>query len=210
MTLVVAGVAVMLLITFTPMFVAWRRHTARGVRLRAFATAAGWRYRVKDVAVSPVWYRGTPFRTGKDRKATHVLSGRHRDRDVTGFEYSYRSGNSTRRFTVVTLPLPMRGPTLELTRDRPRLVGQDLQLESDEFNAAFRVTADDDRFAYDVLHPRMMDFLLANDRGLPVRFERAELLTWCGGPMAEDRLLGMADHLCDILDRVPAHAWRTP
>lgn len=46
----------------------------------------------------------------------------------------------------------------------------------------------------------MMDFLLTGDRGLPVRFERADLLTWCGGPMA--------DHLCDILDRVPAHAWR--
>jgi hypothetical protein len=209
MTLVVVGVTVMLLITFTPIFVAWRRHKARGVRLRAFAASAGWRYRPKDVAVSPVRYLGTPFRTGKERQATHVLSGRHRDRDVTGFEYSYRSGTTTYRFSVVTLPLPTRGPTLELTRERRRLVGQDLQLESDEFNAAFRITADDDRFAYDVLHPRMMDFLLANHRGLPVRFERADLLTWCGGPMAEDRLLGMADHLCDILDRVPTHAWRT-
>lgn len=211
MAVILAISTLILALTFTPMLVTWRRHRARSTRLRAFATEQGWRYLEKDKGLIPVRYLGTPFRTGNERTAAHVLSGTHRDREVTGFEYSYRTAGSTCQFTVVTLPLPSRGPTLELARERlaHRLRGRDLQLESDEFNAAFRIDADDDRFAYAVLHPRMMEFLLADGRSrdLPVRFERRDLLTWCGGPMSEDRLLGMADYLCDVLDRVPAHAW---
>lgn len=214
MAITIGTSAVLIALTFTPMFVAWLRHRARATRLREFATRTGWRYREKDKGVIPIRYLGTPFRIGNERMARHVLSGTHRDREVTGFEYSYRKGTSTHRFTVVTVPLPAWGPTLELGRERlaHRVRGRDLQLESDEFNAAFRIDTSDDRFAYDVLHPRMMAFLLADGRAqeLPVRFERRDLLTWCGGPMAEDRLLGMADYLCDVLDHVPAHAWVRP
>lgn len=210
--LLVAAVTLLLVLPFAPMAVAWRRHKARAVRLRAFAAEAGWRYTEKDKSLIPIRYVGTPFRIGNERMARHVLSGTHRDREVTGFEYSYRKGTSTHRFTVVTLPLPAWGPTLELGRERlaHRVRGRDLQLESDEFNTAFRIDTSDDRFAYDVLHPRMMEFLLADGRTqeLPVRFERRDLLTWCGGPIDPDRLAGMADYLCDVLDHVPAHAWR--
>lgn len=41
-----------------------------------------------------------------------------------------------------------------MSRAMGKLVGDDVQLESDEFNRAFRVTSDNRRFATDVLHAR--------------------------------------------------------
>ena len=39
----------------------------------------------------------------------------------------------------------------------------DIDFESSEFSDRFHVKSSDKRFAYGVIHPRMMDFLLAND-----------------------------------------------
>lgn len=59
--------------------------------------------------------------------------------------------------------------------------GDDIELESEEFNAAFQVFGDQPRFAYDVLHPRMMRFLL--DRGYQsIRMDGTVLVVWPGRP----------------------------
>lgn len=213
---IAAGIAVIVLSLWAvPILVSARRHRARSTRMRAFAADIGWRYTEQDRGLLPVRFLGTPFRTGNERIATHVLSGAHRDQSVVCFEYSYRAHKRTNRYTVVTLSLPASGPTLEVGQERlgHRVLGlagvRDLQLESDEFNAAFRIGTDDERFAYDVLHPRMMEFLLIDERArhLPVRLERGDLLTWTGGPTTADRVTWMADYLCDVLDRVPSHVW---
>jgi hypothetical protein len=195
------------------LLVARRRHRAKAARMREFADEVGWHYRELDKGLIPVRYLGTPFRTGTERKASHVLSGTYRERGLFAFEYSYRAKNSTYRFTVVTVALPASGPTLEVSREHLghkvlNLAGRrDLQLESDEFNSAFRVDTSDDRFAYAVLHPRMMEFLLANGQ-LPFRFERGDLLTWHQHPIEPAHVPGMADYLSDVLDRVPGFVWK--
>jgi len=50
-------------------------------------------------------------------------------------------------------------------------------LESEEFNRAFKIKTAQNKFAYDVLHPRMMEWMLADQRAIrfPFRFERS---TW--------------------------------
>ena len=42
-----------------------------------------------------------------------------------------------------------------------RLSGNDIDMESEEFNRAFTVSCPDRKFASDVLHPQLMEFLLA-------------------------------------------------
>jgi hypothetical protein len=88
---------------------------------------------------------------------------------------------------------------------------RDLQLESDEFNKAFLISTDNDRFAYDILHPRMMQWMLADQRAmssLPFRFEGGNLVTWMEGTMDPQRVMYLLDYVCDILDRVPSFVWK--
>lgn len=72
----------------------------------------------------------------------------------------------------------------DLGRKLLGLVGvRDLQLESEDFNKKFHIRTENDRFAYDILHPRMMEWMLADQRALssPFRFERGDLVTWTEG-----------------------------
>ena len=77
----------------------------------------------------------------------------------------------------------------------------DIELESEDFNRAFTVNADDRRFAFDVLHPRMMELLLRH-RDTAWRIDRGWLLTVEDGtyelPVVEQRLV-YADAILDLL-----------
>jgi hypothetical protein len=54
--------------------------------------------------------------------------------------------------------LPYALPSLSVNGDR---VGAKVVFESEDFNAAFKVRAEDAKFASDVIHPRTMEWLLA-------------------------------------------------
>ncbi|MEZ5191462.1 MAG: DUF3137 domain-containing protein [Nocardioides sp.] len=56
----------------------------------------------------------------------------------------------------------------------------DIELESEDFNRAFTVTCSDRKFASDVLHPRMMEFLLAHTEA-SFRSDRRYVLTVSAG-----------------------------
>lgn len=212
---VVIGVAVLV--------IRWQLHKRKVAAFRAFAAQRGWAYRERDDRFTDR-YLGTPFGQGFGRQASHVLTGLHRDRSFAAFEYLYKehqgSGKNRRtvtyRNTVVALDTPAARPTLELSREGigRKLLGlvgiRDLQLESEEFNKSFHIRAENDRFAYDVLHPRTMEWMLADQRcrDLPFRFERADLLTWQEGSIHLGSIPWMLDYLCDVLDRVPTFVWK--
>lgn len=73
----------------------------------------------------------------------------------------------------------------------------------------FHIQAGSERFAYDVLHPRLMAWLLADPvrRKTPFRFEQAFLLTWETGGLDVTRGVAFADYLTTILDQVPDFVW---
>ncbi len=174
-------------------------------------------------------FAGLPgFTVNDGKEAWHILRGGHRDRRVDAFHYCYKSErrDSTdnrvhvdfHRYMVVNVLVPVERPTLTVTKEMWDSKF-DLDLESDQFNKVFKVKVDrgsDDaaKFAYDVLHPRMMEHLLADTRasdlGWPFRFERGDLYTWQEWPGELDMAMVMhkADYLIDILDRVPAFVWK--
>ena len=100
------------------------------------------------------------------------------------FDYEYKTqttnGKQTttqvHRFSVLGLSMGILMPQLSvdpenfLERFVGRLTGNDIDLESEEFNRAFTVGCPDRKFASDVLHPQMMEFLLEHrQRRLQVR-----------------------------------------
>ena len=78
------------------------------------------------------------------------------------------SSTTTYRFSYLIVHLPYTALPDLLIRPEgifDKLAGafgfDDIDFESSEFSRAFHIKSPDKRFAYDVVHPRMMDFLLA-------------------------------------------------
>jgi hypothetical protein len=189
--------------------------------LAEFARNRGWSYVAADDSRSKRW-SGTPFGQGDHRRTTNVLSGSWRDRDFAAFDYSYQTHSTdgqghrtttTHRFGVCTVTMPAYLPRLEVTHDSMlgrvgRALGrQDIELESEEFNRRFRVSCPDEKFAFDVLHPRLMQFLLAHGT-VAWRMEGTDLLCWDKGQHQPAEVLERLSLLDEILDAVPSFVWR--
>lgn len=218
--LIIAGVIVIGAV----MYFQYKAHQKKVAEFTAFAAERGWRYTERDRSLANR-FLGDPFGQGHGRNAKHVLTGEHRGRRMLAFEYSYKethgSGNDRRtetyHHTVVALSLPVPKPTLEIGQEGlgRKLLGfvgvRDLQLESEQFNETFHIRTDNDKFAYDVLHPRMMEWMLADQRALSngFRFERGDLVVWDRKKIELQKVPWLLDYLCDILDRVPSFVWKS-
>lgn len=188
--------------------------------LTAFAGARGWTMRDSDPSLVGR-FGGHPFDTGDSRRATNCLYGSHDGRHVVAFDYQYETTSgtgedrrtTTHRYSVVAMSLGTVMPRLAVSPEGPvgrffgRLTNKDIELESEDFNRAFTVTADDRRFASDVLHPQMMQTLLQWP-GLGWRFEGDSMLVIRSGghqPSEIDATLAVMDA---ITDQVPDFVWR--
>lgn len=196
---------------------AWWFGRLREKRLRAFAAQIGWTYVGTDPTLRDRW-QGTPFGTGSGRRASEVLVGRYGGRPAVSFAYRYTTGSGddrqTHTFHVVALSLPVWLPGLQLTpqglgaRIVTALGGQDIELESADFNKAWRVEARDAKFASDVLHPRTMERLLRADaRGLSLRLEGGDVLCWEPGAPDLDSLAARLGVMAALADGIPRFVW---
>ena len=114
---------------------------------------------------------------GSNRYAFNVLSGAFESHDVLVFDYHYETystdskGNretSHHYFSFFILLLEKPFPELTIAREgifskvAQALGYDDIDFESAEFSRKFCVRSTDKKFAYDVCHARMMEYLLAN------------------------------------------------
>ena len=121
------------------------------------------------------------FRRGSRRAAYNTISG---DCDLptgTGFavmgdyRYTTESGtgkdrkSTTHHFSYLIVHLPhLSTPDLDIRPENlfDKIAGvfsdTDIDFESEEFSRKFHVACADRKFAYDICHPRMMEFLLAS------------------------------------------------
>ena len=161
-------------------------HLAQKKRREAMAALAGqlgWRFDpTKDRSHDDEYAHFEIFRRGHSRCAFNTLTGevtideRNYPAKMGDFVYKITTstGKSTQthtyRFSYLILHLPFANvPDLLIRREGmfDKLAGafgfDDIDFESAEFSKRFHVKSPDKRFAYDVLHPRMMEFFLAND-----------------------------------------------
>ncbi|MBL7140514.1 MAG: hypothetical protein ISS74_06350 [Planctomycetes bacterium] len=146
---------------------------ARQRRQEMLALAQKWglAYYPDDPWGLPTWYGGLDlFNHGHSKKASNVLSGEVDGRTVVAFDYYYVTGSgknrSTHHFQAVVYLLPIQAPRLRLRQENvldrmASWVGwDDIDFESDEFSRRYHVASDDRRFAYDIFHARLIDYLL--------------------------------------------------
>lgn len=219
--IVVVGLALMGVLAYLGYLGAKRRRE----EFQAVAAQRGWSYTPRDDSWASA-FRGAPFGLGHDRQARNVLRGGYDGRGCVAFDFTYHTtetstdaeGRTTTReeshdYTVVAINTAVVLPALEVTpesffaRTVGKLVVRDIQFESEDFNRAFTVQCPDRKFAFDVLHPRMMEFLLEH-RDAAFRFDRRYVLAVRPGSasIAEiDASLALVDA---VLDRVPDFVWQ--
>ena len=200
--------------------IGYQQSKRRREAMAAFAASRGWTYVPEDDALVHR-FSGIPFGQGHGRRAQNVLLGTHDGRPMVAFDYEYRttSGSgknrrtTTHHYSVLVIHAGAVFPNLSVTPQNivsgffGRVFNSDIELESEDFNRAFLVSADDRKFASDVLHPQLMEILL---RWTEVgwRFERDSMISVRSGhhDLAEvDAKLG---HLDAILDAIPEFVWR--
>lgn len=202
-------------------YLSWRSAKKRREAFSAFATQNGWQYVAEDHRWVNQW-GGDPFRTGDHRRARNVITGERDGRRIVAFDYSYethstdsegRRQTQTHRFGVCAVSLAGQLPTLQITSEGVfaklgHMLGfDDIEFESEDFNRKFRVTSDDRKFAFDVVHPRMMEYLLA--RGdVAWRLEGDTIYCWDGGQHKPVEVMARLEFLDGIGDRIPDFVWR--
>lgn len=164
-------------------YLAYLAEKRRRDALAALARTLGWRFRPgKDHSHDERFAQFSIFRQGHSRVALNTLIG---EMEIDGRRYpaqagDYRykittsNGKSTTTHTynfsylIVRLPFPYV-PSLLVRREGffdkiASFFGfSDVEFESAEFNRTFRVQSSDKKFAYDVIHQRMMEFLTRTD-----------------------------------------------
>jgi hypothetical protein len=144
-------------------------------------------------------YHGfSPFHQGHSRRAMNTMEGaieclgRPFPTICGDYEYKVTSSNgkttttTTYHFSYLILRIALRQvPDLSIRPEGffDKIAGamgfDDIDFESAEFSRKFHVKSPDKRFAYDVVDPRMMEFLLANAKR-QVQIVGGSFLLWEG------------------------------
>ncbi|MCL3863176.1 hypothetical protein [Actinotalea sp. K2] len=207
---------VLLLVPVAAAAALWYHHR-RLTGIKEWAGRMGWSYVGSDRSLASRWSR-QPFGTGHARRVSEALTGPFQGRQAVSFTYRYTTGSGKNQTTVthhvLAMRLPAFLPTLELTPDglgarlAKVLGGQDIQFESEDFNQAWRVVAPDNRFAHDVVHPRLMERLLRADaRGLSMRIEGTDILCWSPGATRLDVIGPRLQVMAAVVNAVPRFVW---
>jgi len=142
--------------------------------MAALAAKLGLRFSPhKDPGLARQYEFLNKLRAGRDRYAYNVLSGTYQGHEVMVFDYHYKTGSGKdthhHYFSCFVLHMPTACPELTIAREGvfskiAQAVGyDDIDFESHEFSRRFCVRSKDKKFAYDVCHARMIEYLLAND-----------------------------------------------
>ncbi len=177
--LVIAGIVLVGAVAYF----SWLAEKKRREAMTTLAAELGWSFDpTRDRSHDEEYAHFEIFRHGHSRAAYNTmwgeleLQGRRWPAKMGDFTYKVtsHSGKSTRthtyRFSYLILHMPWSGvPDLLIRREGmfDKIAGvmgfDDIDFESAQFSRRFHVSSPDKRFAYDVIDPRMMEFLLSGD-----------------------------------------------
>jgi hypothetical protein len=158
---------------------------------------------------------------GHSRKACNVMRGRLKDYEVTAFDFIYyttqSNGKTTRQqkhqlsvvavdTTVFFKPLLIRPEGL-FDRVAGMVGFDDIDFESSEFSRMFYVASPDKKFAYDVIHQRMMQFLMTNP-GWSLQMVGRTVIVYNGNTFAADDFRRAIDFVYGFFGQYPDYLWQ--
>jgi hypothetical protein len=152
---------------------------------------------------------------GNDRFAFNILRGTYHEQRLLVFDYHHQtgSGKNTKDHYLTMLMLVGKevfprviiepgGESLLSKMAAAFGVGDDIKFESAEFSRIFRVRSKDKRFAYDVCHPQMIEYLLTN-RDLEVEIQGPVILLAFEPQLPVGQIEFNLQRLAEIRSRLP-------
>ncbi len=149
------------------------RNRKRREEMNRLAAELGFRYYPDDPWGLPTRYAGMDvFQQGHSRKASNILAGEMQGRSVLLFDYQYTTGSgkdeTTTYYLVGLFEMPILAPRLWLRRESifdavaSWFGHDDIGFESTEFSRRYHVKCEERKFAYDIFHARLIEYLLAS------------------------------------------------
>lgn len=151
------------------------------------ASAWGYRYRMDD-AYGYLNREDYPlFQSGHSKRIDHLIEGDIAGKQLCLFDFTYKTGSgkneSTHYVSGLMLETPLVGYGLRVRPENffDRIAGflgfEDINFEFEEFNRAFQVRCQNKKFAYDVFHTGMMEYMM-NYRDMVLEWGVAGLLCY--------------------------------
>jgi hypothetical protein len=157
------------------------------------------------------------LRRGRSRYAYNRISGEREGLSLLAFDYHYETGSGKNRRThnfsavIVESPVPLKPLHVRPENFFDKItefVGfDDIDFESAEFSRKFYVKSPDKRWAYDVIHPRMMEYLLEAPRR-SFQMAPGSLIAWGTSRFKPEQFDEAFGHIRGILDRLPQYLFR--
>ncbi|HEU0130930.1 MAG TPA: DUF3137 domain-containing protein [Mycobacteriales bacterium] len=202
--------------------VSYRRNQQRLATIASLCLSKGWQFLAGDPFGLPMRWPGPPFDQGYDRHAFDVVTGEVGGHPMVAFDYEYKTDSTdsegrrtttTHRYAVCALGMPCVLPELSVapegvfSRIGQALGMQDIELESEAFNRAYKVRCPDRKLATDVLTPRTMELLLRGEK-MRFRFSGTDVVSWHDGQLQPADLLNRTAILAGVIDGVPSFVWK--
>ncbi|MFC9690144.1 hypothetical protein ACFTSF_16480 [Kribbella sp. NPDC056951] len=203
-----AAVKVILLITAVVVVVVFivydrRRRVALAYRA-AIVARLGW-----SLAPPDPWLVTVATRLGVPGQPARMFTGDFDGRRLFVIDFELTPTDGEGLAHLIGLTLPGKLPPLTVSPDvrLERLLGQDIELESQAFNDTFRVQGYSGRFASAVLQPRLMEWMLHNSR---LRWHIAGniLVTWELFELTMPEVMARLETMAGVIDRIPRFVFR--
>lgn len=158
---------------------------------------------------------------GKNRYSYNNLSGTVKDCHIFCCDYHYETesrdskGRKTTHhhyYGVVFVEVPLRMSEVRIRREGwfDKIAGaigfDDIDFESAEFSRRFHVAARERKFAYDLIHPRAMEYLMSTDK-YSWEFEGGTIALFKMGCFDVDEIRQAIDTAVNFVEYIPPHVW---
>ena len=191
----------------------WEKKRREG--FQALAQRLGMRYTQRDDSIANRYNFLDKLRQGSNRYAFNVLVGQYEGHPVQVFDYHYRtgSGKNTKDHYFSFFILEQKKKHFPELRIYPEGIFQklgqmigfsDIDFESIEFSKAFCVRSRDRKFAYDICHTRMMEYLLQH-RDLAIEIEGRCVAISFDKRLDPEQIPGRLRQLVEIRDLFPEY-----
>jgi hypothetical protein len=155
------------------------------------------------------------FREGHSRKSYNVIGGRIERYEVELFDYRYVTGSGknsqTHYYSVCILTVPQRFKSLYIRHENflDKIAGaigfDDIDFASKEFSKKYYVKSDDRKFAYDIIHPQMIEFLLQSLMVPVIEMEGKHLAFYVNKKIQPESYVGLYDFADKFYNKTPGY-----
>jgi len=210
LTVLFFAAVVGIIVLFVHMFSLERRK-----KLSTYAKSKGLHFSPdKDKKIDARYSSFKCLRRGHSRYAYNIMRGKRDGRDLTAFDYHYVTGHGKSRRVynfsalIIQSPLPLKPLYLRPENIFDKVTDffgfDDIDFESAEFSRKFYVKSPEKRWAYHVIHQRMMAYLMESPR-FHIQFDPEFIMAWRGKRFSEQDFDNAFALIQGILMRLPEY-----